>query len=163
MSQSSKPSQFGAIAISPSSSAVEAYETMRRLKIHHLVVSDSAKILGILSDRDLFEKAYRFDLAGFDKALRVKELMTANVASVESSNDIRSAMQIMRATGASAVPVVDGGRAVGLITESDLMELLGKLQEESGQDSDSIEGFFQMLVSHPLVQSTMRALSDIGI
>jgi CBS domain-containing protein len=163
MTQSSKPSQFGAIAISPGATALDAYQTMRRLKIHHLVVSDAAKILGVLSDRDLFEKAYRFDLGGFDKALRIQDLMVANVGSVESSNDISAAMQIMRTTGASAVPVVDHGRAVGLITESDLLELLGKLQEESGPESDSVEGFFKMLVSHPLVQSTMRALSDIGI
>jgi CBS domain-containing protein len=102
--------------------ASDAWELMRRKQIRHLVVVDGTAIIGLLSDRDVGGRAGASVRAG----RTVDDLMTSKVVSVEPTETVRSAANLMRGRTIGCLPVVDRGRVVGIITVSDLLRLVGR-------------------------------------
>ena len=102
--------------------ADDAWEIMRRKRVHHLVVMDGKDIAGVLSDRDAGSRAGASVRAG----KTVADLMTAHVATVSPTDTIRSIANLMRGRTIGCVPVVERGRLVGIVTLSDLLQLLGR-------------------------------------
>ncbi|HET9794429.1 MAG TPA: CBS domain-containing protein [Thermoanaerobaculia bacterium] len=102
----------------------EAREQMRRNRIHHIVVTRGADVVGIVSDRDLetFEPGTRI-------ARTVGDLMTPSVATATSTTTIREAANLMRGRTIGCLPVIEKGRLAGIVTTSDLLTLLGKGSE----------------------------------
>ena len=47
----------GVQTVKPAMAAADAWELMRRKEIHHLVVMEGARIVGVLSDRDVGGRA----------------------------------------------------------------------------------------------------------
>lgn len=112
----------GVKTISPTAAADEAWATMRADRIHHLVVTAGRQIVGVLSERDAGGRrgaSLRADHA-------VADLMTAPVVTVEPTATVRQAANLMRGRSIGCLVVVDRGRAVGILTVSDLLELLGR-------------------------------------
>ena len=107
--------------IKPGVAAVEAWELMRRKGIHHLVVMEDSTVAGILSERDTGGR----NGANVRAHARVSDLMTAQVLSVTSDTTIRRAANLMRGRTIGCVPVIEGKRLVGILTVSDLLEILG--------------------------------------
>jgi acetoin utilization protein AcuB len=112
----------GAQTVSPSMPAPEAFELMRRNRIHHLVVAEGSNVIGVLSDRDIGSRPGSSVRAG----RTVADLMTAHAVTVGPADTIRRAANLMRGRTIGCVPVVDGKRLVGILTVSDLLELLGR-------------------------------------
>ena len=54
-------------------------------------------------------------------AMKLRELMTTNVRTVRSSDPIHEAARIMSEINCGAVPVVDGNRVVGVLTDRDIV------------------------------------------
>jgi acetoin utilization protein AcuB len=106
--------------VSPAQAAAEAGELMRRARIHHLVVMDKSRVVGILSDRDLKGRG-----AGARAKQTVADVMTRNVVTVRSRDTIRSVANVMRGRTIGCVPVVEGRRLAGIVTVTDLLDLLG--------------------------------------
>lgn len=102
--------------------ADDAWEIMRRQRVHHLVVMDGQKIAGVLSDRDAGGRSG----ASVRACRTVADLMTANVATVAPSDTIRSIANLMRGRTIGCVPVVEKNRLVGIVTLFDLLQLLGR-------------------------------------
>lgn len=111
-------------------SAADAWEKMRRSNIHHLVVTDNARVIGVLSDRDAGGRS-----GGKLRAeSRVGDLMTEGVVTVEPTATVRRVANLMRGRSIGCVPVVAGGRLKGIVTVSDLLTILG-----GGADRPSAE------------------------
>ncbi|MEV8438742.1 CBS domain-containing protein [Actinosynnema sp. NPDC051121] len=53
--------------------------------------------------------------------MRARDIMTSPVITVSSTEPLREAAALMTAHGFTALPVVDGGRLVGIVTEADLL------------------------------------------
>jgi acetoin utilization protein AcuB len=94
---------------------------MRQKKIHHLVVKDKDEVVGILSDRDV-----RGRVDDARSRPTVADAMTRNVVTVRANDTIRSVANVMRGRTIGCVPVVEGKRLVGIVTVSDLLEVLGR-------------------------------------
>jgi acetoin utilization protein AcuB len=89
----------------------ELAELMKRLQIRHMIVADvKNEVLGVCSDRDLSHKGKR---AG--------DIMTKNPLTVAPDASMRPAMSQMLDRHISSLPVVDGGKLVGIITTTDLV------------------------------------------
>ena len=100
--------------------------------IRHVPVEDSAGCLvGIVSHRTLLRALVRGDEA---KTRRVADLMRPNPVTVTRDTPTLEAMRLMRARGISALPVVDGNRLVGIVTERDLIAVAATLLEEHLRD-----------------------------
>ena len=103
--------------IKPTDSASLARELFRRYDIHHLVVVDKKNVRGVLADRDLID---------VDTDTPVQRAMAHPPVTIESGETIRKAAGLMSGHAIGSLPVVDGGKLVGIVTTHDLIVLLAK-------------------------------------
>lgn len=108
--------------ITPTDSADDAWNLMRLHGIHHLVVTRNGRAVGILSDRDTGSR--RGTAVRATKT--VGELMTAPAVTAAPTMTIRQAANVMRGRSIGCLVVVDSGRPVGIVTVSDLLEVVGR-------------------------------------
>ncbi|HET7217022.1 MAG TPA: CBS domain-containing protein [Vicinamibacterales bacterium] len=109
--------------VSPDSAADAAWEKMRSTGVHHLVVTKASRIVGLISDRD----AGGTKGTAMRKGRTVAELMTAAPVTVKPDTPVRKAANLMRGRSIGSLVVTDGkGRLSGIVTVSDLLELLGR-------------------------------------
>lgn len=104
---------------------------MRLGRIRHLPVVSGEQVVGILSQRDLFRAAVSslLQLGGEAErkwlaAVPVKAVMTPQVFTIGPDLPIRSAVGIMIERRIGCLPVVDDGKLVGLLSESDCLKHL---------------------------------------
>lgn len=82
-----------------------------------VVVTEGGTLRGIVTDRDL---AVRALAEGLDPAERVATVMSSDVITVDVNADIQQAYRAFRNSGVRRLPVLEGGRVVGLLTVDDL-------------------------------------------
>jgi acetoin utilization protein AcuB len=105
---------------------------MRRHLLRHLPVVDRrGRLVGIVTDRDLrqvvFRPALRDRLRNVGELLRtltVSDIMTREVIIVKPGARIDEASRLMHEHKFGALPVVERGRLVGIITETDVLTVL---------------------------------------
>ena len=102
----------------------EARERMRRLRLHHLVVMDGASVVGVVSARDLI---------GAPGAQPIEERLGGDVVTGDPAMTVRECANKLRGRSIGCLPVVERGRVVGIVTVSDLLELLGKGAEKPAE------------------------------
>jgi acetoin utilization protein AcuB len=107
--------------------AAEARALMKRQAIHHLVVMDGRKPIGVVSARDL----------AADRLGSVRDIMSAPVATARPRATVREAANLLRGRTVGCLPIVDGGKVVGIVTISDLLELIGRGVERPIERSTS--------------------------
>jgi CBS domain-containing protein len=109
------------ITIEPGDTIGHAAEKMVQHGVSAIVVADSpySKLLGIVTERDLTRA-----VAGRVHAseARVREWMTPEPETVTESTDPVEAVRIMVEGGFRHLPVVEGERAVGIVSIRDLAE-----------------------------------------
>lgn len=119
------------VTIGPSESCQEAVARMYHARVRHLpVVEREGRLIGIVTDRDLrhhlfsprvFPELGTLSVDVVLKAVPVSEIMSAPVVSVGQDDDLLAAARIMLEDKVGSLPVVDGGRVVGILTETDLL------------------------------------------
>jgi CBS domain-containing protein len=119
------------ITVNPETPMLQARQRMAEERIRHLVVVDGARVVGIVTDRDI-----RLNLPSPATSLSVWELnyllaqltvggvMSATVIVVDPERPVAEAARIMMDHKIGALPVVDEGRLVGIITESDFVRAM---------------------------------------
>jgi CBS domain-containing protein len=112
----------GVQTVSPGTPADDAWNLMRTKGIHHLVVTQGHRVVGVLSDRD----AGGLRGPSVRRNRTVGELMTGRVVTVPPTTPVRKAANLMRGQSIGCLVVTDSTRVVGIVTVSDLLELLGQ-------------------------------------
>jgi CBS domain-containing protein len=112
----------GVKTIAPTAPAEDAWNTMRINRIHHLAVTKGRQIVGVLSDRDAGGRRG----ASIRTNTVVADLMTAPAVTVEPTMTVRQAANVMRGRSIGCLVVVKSGHAIGIVTVSDLLELVGR-------------------------------------
>ncbi len=105
-----------------------ANDIMRLGRIRHLPVVDGARLVGIVSERDLFRSSLAHAL-GYGgqtprevmKNLHIKDIMVREMVTISPELDLQQAVKMMVDNKIGCLPVVDHDRLVGLITETDIM------------------------------------------
>lgn len=128
--------------VAPTSTVGEARSTMRAQRIHHLLVRDGRRFVGVVSDRDLGGRVGGRNGAGAERP--VGEVMTSNIATAAPDTTIRQAANLLRGRSIGCLPVLEGDKPVGIVTITDLLELIGRGAER------------------PIERSTRRTLSARG-
>jgi len=103
---------------------------MGEINVRHVpVVDDEGEVIGIVSQRDLLRSA--LDTIGVLPQVQqkdllssttVREIMVADPQTVEADENIEEAGQIMLDAKWGCLPVVEGKRLVGILTESDFIK-----------------------------------------
>lgn len=105
--------------ISPRESASVALERMRRAGIRHLVVCDENGPVGVLSDRDVG------GVGSLRRVESVEDVMSRPAVTATPDTTVREASNLLRGRTIGCLPVVADGRVVGIVTGTDLLELIG--------------------------------------
>uniref|UniRef100_A0A7V4DGX2 CBS domain-containing protein n=1 Tax=Candidatus Caldatribacterium californiense TaxID=1454726 RepID=A0A7V4DGX2_9BACT len=118
------------VTISSSVTILEAQKIMRESRVRRLPVVDQGELVGIVTYNDLLEASpskattlSRFELTYLLSKMTVAEIMTRNVITVPPDVPIEEAALIMQKHQIGGLPVVEEGRVVGIITESDIFEV----------------------------------------
>lgn len=102
-----------------------AFDFMKLKGIRHLVVRSDSELVGVLSQQDLGVP----DQYDFRDKHRVAELMSTHVVTANPNMSVKQAANLMRGRTIGCLPVVQEGnpsRLVGIVTVSDLLDLLGR-------------------------------------
>ena len=108
-----------------------ADDVMRAQRIRHLpVLDEDGVVCGVVSQRDLFRgalaKALGYGQTAQQKMhslLLVKEVMSTTVVTVGPHEPLANAARAMLEGKVGCLPVLDGERLVGILTESDFVKL----------------------------------------
>lgn len=151
------------LTIDPMANLATAYALMRRHHIHHLVVIDGDNPVGVVADRDVFEKGMADNGHSFDPSLKVRDVMRLANAPVPEYASVSEALDRMWQAGVSAVPIVDSdGQLTGIITEADLLRgLAGAFCRETAQERALSR--CRNFLANPVVQGAARLLGEAGV
>ena len=106
-----------------------ADQIMNLGRIRHMpVLDEDGRLCGLVSQRDLFRgalaNALGYGTAAQNKildSLLVKEVMATDVVTARPDTPIGEAARVMQTRKIGCLPVVDGDRLVGILTESDFV------------------------------------------
>jgi len=122
------------IVIDPQTSILDALHIMKEKKVRRLPVVAHGKLVGIVTEKDLREspslKATSLSIFELNYLLAktpVSEVMTKDPITVTPDTTIEDAAVIMRDNQISGLPVVEDGKIVGIVTETDIFDMLVKL------------------------------------
>jgi len=115
------------LTIGPNSSVMKAAKMMAERSVGSIVVVEKEKPVGIVTERDLLMKVISADLK--PSRIPVKKIMTKPVITTTPQTDIVDAVRLMARHRIRRLPVVDGGKLVGIITTRDIMRISPELLE----------------------------------
>ena len=119
--------------------AVNPEDSLERIKaifdehgIHHIPVVRYKEILGIISKSDFLHFLHGYAQSDMDKFVEktrlktwtAKEIMTEKMAKIDSAEPIRTALELFKINRFHALPVVDDGELVGIVTTYDIIARL---------------------------------------
>jgi CBS domain-containing protein len=97
-------------------------------RIRHMPVVDDGKIVGIVSQRDLFRSALitalgfgRKTTSALIKTIKIKEVMTKHVITISPEATVKEAARVMINKKIGCLPVVEDQKLIGLLTETDIL------------------------------------------
>lgn len=61
--------------------------------------------------------------------LKLRDIMTTDIAHATSDMSVREAMDILSKQHISGLPVVDGNRVVGVFSSTDVISLIGEMND----------------------------------
>src|SRR3989344_713175 len=86
-----------------------------------LLVMDKGKIAGIVTDSDLVMKVNRKNLNSDN--IKVKDIMSSPVISIESNRDIKEAIDLMARKKIQKLLVTENGSPIGVLFGEEILEL----------------------------------------
>lgn len=117
------------VTVQSGDSVATAYELMLDHRFRHLVVIDGeGDLVGLLTHRDLLRHSL-IERAGLPlsfqndvmERIRVEEVMTSEVETAEPGQWLQEAALVMYENKYGCLPVVEGSRPVGILTEADFV------------------------------------------
>jgi CBS domain-containing protein len=107
---------------------IEALTIMAKYKIGALIVTNEAKMVGIISERDY---AREIILEGkSSKDTKVEEVMTRKVLTLSAGDKFEKGLEIMTQKRIRHMPVMDGKELIGMVSQGDLVKEMISYQKE---------------------------------
>ena len=121
--------------VSPTERLVHARRLMIESHVGRLPVVEDKKLVGMITSKDLMrafidfrknvpEKHQKSQI----KEVLVEDIMSSNPHYVPKEMPISEVSNIMIETGYNGLPVVDEGEVIGIITQTDILRLIEKLE-----------------------------------
>ena len=128
------------VSVDENDSMKKAMDLLRERDIRHLpVLKDGEKLVGIVTERDIKQASpspataleIREIYYLLDK-VKVRQIMTRRPYTISSTAPIEEAALIMREKRIGCLPVVDAGKLVGILTETDILDAFIEAMGVSG-------------------------------
>jgi acetoin utilization protein AcuB len=122
--------------VGPGTPIVEARQQMQMERVRHLLVTDEdGRLCGIVTDRDIrlnlpspATSLSVWEINYLLTRLTVREVMSKGVVKISPDRDITEAARVMVTEKIGALPVLDGERLVGILTETDVVAAVANRQ-----------------------------------
>jgi CBS domain-containing protein len=115
---------------------------LRALADHNvgaLVVCSDDELIGVVSERDVVRRLGADGAAVLDRPVR--EIMTSEVFTCSAGDSIDSIAETMTARRVRHMPVLDGGRLIGIVSIGDVVShRMRQLEKDRGQLEQYISG-----------------------
>jgi acetoin utilization protein AcuB len=120
------------IAINPDDTLDMVREIFENHNIHHIPVVRHNTLLGMISKHD-YDNFHRGLSSNFEdrfvnntlmKTHKAKEIMVEKLAKLEPTDRINVALEVFSLNRFHALPVVDNGELVGIVTTHDIIKTL---------------------------------------
>jgi len=120
------------VSVSPGTTVRGAIALMKREHVGAVLVLDpDRRLLGVISERDI---VHSLDLESADPFARpVLEVMRRENPVASAQDTVQSVMQIMTATRARHVPIVEWGRVIGIVSIGDVVK--SRLDEKTQENT----------------------------
>ena len=90
---------------------------MKERDIGNVIVLEGDRVAGIVTDRDIVIRAVA---EGRDGQTTVGDITTRDIVTLSPDDDVKRAVEVMREQAVRRLPVVEQGRAVGIVSLGDL-------------------------------------------
>lgn len=122
------------VVANPSNKFSQVLRLFTEFPVHHLPIVDAdSKLIGIVSSNDLPKvflsmcnrpQPLQMTMEAIDAEIKITELMTANPITISSSDPISKAAEIFASKRFMALPVVDNGVLLGIVSLKDVVGYL---------------------------------------
>lgn len=143
------------IGVAPQTSVADALEIMTRSRLSGLpVIDETGSLVGILSEADFLRRAElgtgkpqggwletlflpgrAAEIYARAHARRVREIMSAEVATIGENASLGEAVALMEKRRVKRLPVVAGSKVIGMITRADFVHALAVLVRQPYEDA----------------------------
>jgi CBS domain-containing protein len=123
-------------SVGPDDPVLEAIRLMADHHVGALLVLQADALVGIVSERDYARKVILKGRSSADTP--VSQIMSAPVITVTPANSVQECMQLMTSRRLRHLPVVEGGKVVGMISIGDLVKAV---MEEQKQTIEQLESY----------------------
>ena len=111
-------------SVRPTETLARAQTLMRLRRIHHLVVVDHRQVVGMLTEGAL-------QIREAEGVAKVEDAMSHHALTGTPEMTVRQAAILMRGRADGALPVFANERLAGIVTISDLLDVLGRAGERA--------------------------------
>lgn len=115
------------ISVDSSITVNEAAKMMEDGKVGAVIVMENNKPVGIVTDRDFSVKVAAH---AYQITTPIKQIMSSPVLTINSDETVRTAADIMHEKEVRKLPVMKNENVVGIITATDIVNLLAVTSEE---------------------------------
>lgn len=108
--------------VTPQHTAAQLVDLFHANRFRHFLVADGARLVGVISDRDVIRLFGNTDSLEpeYLERVTVAELMSTDVITISAEATLGEAATRMVENGINCLPVVADGAAVGIITSTDI-------------------------------------------
>ena len=119
------------ISVDASMTVNGAAKMMEDAKVGAVIIMENNTPVGIVTDRDF---AVKIVAHAYAITTPVKQIMSSPLFSINPDESVRTAADLMHDRGIRKLPVIDGENVVGIITATDIVNLLAVCVEEDVKD-----------------------------
>lgn len=120
------------ITLSPKDEITHAKHIFDNRNIHHIPVTENHRVVGMLSKSDFLSFSQGFSVSEEEKRNEkrrmydwtVEDIMTKGLAQVETTDSMRTVLEVFKLNRFHALPVVEDEYLVGIITTFDIIKAL---------------------------------------
>ena len=122
-------------SIAPTAAVLDAIRMMAEHHVGALLVMQGDALSGIVSERDYARKVILMGRSSADTPVR--DIMSAPVITVQPETAVEQCMKIMTDQRVRHLPVIDGGRVVGMVSIGDLVKVVIAEQQQQIEQLES--------------------------
>jgi len=105
--------------VRPDTSMKEVVATMNKFNIGSIIIVQSDRPVGIITERDILRRIVEPCLA--PETLTARQIMTSPVLTISETASIEETAKLMARKRVKKLPVMDNGKLVGMITYTDIV------------------------------------------
>ena len=113
--------------VRPNSTINEVVRKMNKFEIGSIIVADSEKPVGIITERDILRRVLEVTVAA--EAMKAKEIMSSPILTIDSQATTEEAATLMNSKRIKKIPVLEDGKLIGIVTSTDIVRNEPRLVE----------------------------------